>query len=132
MDNITTVTRIYYIAKVGKKDKSVRFIKPSQYSGLFNESELKDNMSFTDVTVANQIIANLNNIYKLSGLEYYCYLVNIADNSTHTISNIPAEYAEVVREFLNPKPVEPTSTSTSESTSQSESTSTSTSTSTSM
>ncbi|MGK0577499.1 hypothetical protein [Macrococcus capreoli] len=117
MENITTTTRIYYIAKVDKKAKTVKYIKPTPYGGLFTESDTKDNMSFTDATVANQIIANVNNIYKVTGLEYYCYLVNIADNSTHVISNIPSEYAEVVSNYLNPPTTEATSSSTVESTS---------------
>lgn len=119
MENITTVNNLYYVAKVSKRDRNVRFVKPSPYNGLFNESETKDNMSFKDATHANTVVSYLNKIYELMQFDFYCYLVRIAENNTHVVTGVPEEYANIVNDYLNPAPttastVESTSTTTSQ------------------
>lgn len=102
MENITTRKDTFFVAKVSKESKTVRFIKISPYNGIFNESEKTDGMAYDTIEQANGVVASMNKIFGLTKTDFYCYLVRNAENSTHVVVNAPEEYAKIISELYNP------------------------------
>lgn len=99
MANVTSREIVFYVAKVGLRDKQVRYVAMNDYNGLIREQDQKDGMGIVDQTKAGKLMNLLNALYEAFGHEFHCYLVKDVENSTHVVTNLPEEYQSIVNEL---------------------------------
>ncbi|RPF54725.1 hypothetical protein [Abyssicoccus albus] len=99
MANVTSQEIVFYVAKVGLRDKQVRYISMNDYNGLFREQDQKDGMGIVDQTQAGKLMNFLNALYEAFEYDFHCYIVQDVENSTHVVTNLPEEYQAIVNDL---------------------------------
>lgn len=96
MSNIVNRENKFFIGRISKRDKSVKYLNMSDISGHISYGDTMTGAFLGTVQKATKVAAWLTNSYAEVGIEIHCYPISSAETNTHFIANIPDDYKEIV------------------------------------